>query len=226
MNKLLSGFCFSLLLLSINFVGDPLFSQELWWNKTRGKFYLIDSCGKRISKKHYDAANQFYDFMYCTAVRKRGRWGAINRQGILIVPCKYDYLQCYTIPYNIYDNVNEDMPSIHHLIICQNLRGEYKDYFVYNLNGELLFSGECEFVQNLLYGYLYCVKKDHCLLVSVKTKKKVKFDKKYDIMPYFNGKFAIIKYDSLQSKYGIVDTTGTIVQPCIYSEEEAKKFLE
>lgn len=222
MNNLLSGICLSLLLLNINFAANPLFSQDLQWKKARGKFYLIDSCGKRISKKHFDAANQFYDLMYCTAVKKRGRWGAINRQGVLIVPCKYDYLECYTIPYNI----DEEMPSMHHMIICQNLRGEYKDYFVYNLNGELLFSGECEFVQNLLYGYLYCIKKDYCLLVSVHTKKEVKFDKKYDIMPYFNGKFAIIKYDSLQSKYGIVDTTGTIVQPCIYSEEEAKKFLE
>lgn len=224
MNNLLSGICLSLLLLNINFASNPLFSQELQWNKTRGKLYLIDSCGKRISKKHFDAANQFYDFTYCTAVRKRGRWGAINRQGVLIVPCKYDYVECYTIPYP-YNFM--DMPSIHHLIICQNLRNEYKDYFVYNLNGELLFSGECEFVQNLLYGYLYYTKKDYCLLVSIKTNKKVRFDNKYNLMPYSNGKFVIINRDSLQNKYGVVDTTGAFIQPCIYnSYEEVEKFLK
>ena len=225
MNKLLSGICFSLLLLSINFAADPLFSQDLQWKKARGKFYLIDSCGKRISKKHFDAANQFFDFMYSTSVRKRGRWGAINREGVLIVPCKYDDVDCYTIPYPY--NVIMEMPPVHHLIICQNLNGGNKSHFVYNLNGELLFSGDYDSVQNLLYGYLYCSKEDYDLLVSIKTKKGVRFDNKYNLMPYTNGKFVIINRDSLQSKYGIVDTTGAFIQPCIYnSYEEVVKFLE
>ena len=224
MNRLLSGICLSLLFLSINFAANPLSSQELRWKKIRGNFYLIDSCNKRISNKHFDAANQFFDFMYSTCVRKRGRWGAINRQGVLIVPCKYDDVECYTIPYP-YNFM--DMPPIHHLIICQNLRGEYKDYFVYNLNGELLFSGECDSIQNLLYGYLYCSKEDYDLLVSIKTNKKVRFDNKYNLMPYSNGKFVIINRDSLQNKYGVVDTTGAFIQPCIYnSYEEVEKFLK
>lgn len=196
-----------------------------WMVNEKGKYFLTDSLGEKISDKCYDFGYDFYN--YCSVpVRDHFFWGAINTSGKEIAPCIYDYVDCHS--YSIHDDTFlQDLSDDSNIIICIK-RGKY---YAYDKDGTLLLK-KCLAICNLLRGNLLYRQgrfgrlklfslRDRCIYNVDDKKLKLGSFSHFDE----NGiAVVVLTFDenTIRQSYlfGAVDASGKYVVPCIYKKEE------
>lgn len=178
-------------------------------NERTNLFALVDSNLNVLTEFKYERYSPFYG--KSTAVMRNGKWGIINKKGKEMIEFKYTMF-----PYPFLDTtLNKEC----YIFTQENKVG------VIDASGESIIPFIWDEILYLNYAILE-LKKDSCnYLYFMETGKKIPIYSGMVTSFNRNGK-AIIK-DSKIKKYGVMDTSCTIIQPCIYNNiKEVKKFLE
>lgn len=61
-----------------------------------GKYYLVDTNGKKVSDEAFEEAEMFMSKGYA-AVKKDGLWGFVDMDGKLVIPCQYEGAHSFTM---------------------------------------------------------------------------------------------------------------------------------
>lgn len=193
-----------------------------WAQNDSNKIGLIDTNGVMLTTFKYDFVYDFYG-QSCTPVlvnsertifsrfkKKQYGWGYVNRDGIEIVPCSYMYVFVPSLD-------NDEEYDNNGVLFCEDRKGRFG---MFNSDGNLLFPFEYERMHSLFKGFCYAKKKDSSFVLS-KSGRKFSVSE-YESVGFFDKKgYSIVrkKVDGMD-KYGVIDTIGQKIYPCIYEDKE------
>lgn len=182
-----------------------------WLMNKRTRLYaLVDSNFNVLTDFKYDS---FYPIYGNTAiVRRNGNWGLINKRGEELIDFIYP-----NEPFLFWD---EFLKKDFFLFEKKNKAGVFDD------NGILIIPFRWKRIVYCNYGIFQLENgKGNNYLYFEKNKKKISI-KRHSVSTMFNRYGKSVFRDLRSNKCGVIDTSGIIVKPCIYSEKEARKFLE
>lgn len=188
-------------------------SDVNWLRNSRTHLYaLVDSNLNVLTNFEFGYHFAFDSGYNCTAVMRNGKWGVVNRKGEDVVDFKY------ILPPQFYldTTLNKEFYIFTHKNKMGVIDSNGKTIVPFKWN-EIIYLNYAIFeLKNSRSHYLYFMKK------GIKVPKK----KYSEICSDFNRYGKAIILDSKTNKYGIMDTSCTIIQPCIYNNKEVRKFLE
>ena len=187
-------------------------SDVAWLRNDRtGLYALVDSNCNVITNFEYGIHHPFYSDSQSALTTKNGKWGVVNKKGDIVIDFIYDEcpLPCC------------DTTTNKEFYICakNNTLG------VIDSNGNMVVPFEWDNIFYCNYSIFELQNKDTTYLYFVRTNNTISMGNKKNQLD-FNKFGKTIVRDCKLEKYGIIDTSGLIVQPCIYDRHDVKKFLQ
>ena len=191
------------------------YSSDVDWlmNERTRLYALVDTNLNVLTEFRYRGVTPFYEGFYCAAAKRDGKWGLVNKKGEEVTDFEYslDPFPCLDTTINKEFFIFEKK---------ENKKG------VIDANGEIIvpFKWKDIFYCNCAILSLKRSRKNY--LYYVKTGKTVQLKKKFFVNGFNKFGKAVLD-DNKTGKYGVIDTSGTIIQPCIYNrEKDVEKFLK
>ena len=191
------------------------YSSDVDWlmNERTRLYALVDTNLNVLTEFRYRGVTPFYEGFYCAAAKRDGKWGLVNKKGEEVTDFEYslDPFPCLDTTINKEFFIFEKK---------ENKKG------VIDANGEIIvpFKWKDIFYCNCAILSLKRGRKNY--LYYVKTGKTVQLKKKFFVNGFNKFGKAVLD-DNKTGKYGVIDTSGTIIQPCIYNrEKDVEKFLK
>lgn len=191
------------------------YSSDVDWlmNERTRLYALVDTNLNVLTEFRYRGVTPFYEGFYCAAAKRDGKWGLVNKKGEEVTDFEYslDPFPCLDTTINKEFFIFEKK---------ENKKG------VIDANGEIIvpFKWKDIFYCNCAILSLKRSRKNY--LYYVKTGKTVQLKKKFFVNGFNKFGKAVLD-DNKTGKYGVIDTSGTIIQPCIYgNRKDAEKFLK
>lgn len=187
-------------------------SDVNWLRNSRTQLLaLVDSNLNVLTEFKYERFCPFYG--KCGAVMRNGKWGVVNKKGEEVIPFKYTMF-----PFSFSDTSSN---KEYYVFTKKNKVG------VIDSDGETIIPFKWDGIRYLEYVILE-MEKDKCrYLYFMKTGKTVPIKKDMIICSDFNAYGETIVKDLNLNKYGIMDTSCTIIQPCIYNGvKEVRQHLK
>jgi len=187
---------------------------------------------------HFDKTIE-YNHSY-VAVRKNYYWGLIDKDGVLILPCVYDWIwdivgdfvqvryngYIYSIPLSLLPSQYDVICGFHHELSIVKLNNKYG---VIDKLGIEIFP--CIY-ENLIYCkdrlFREKLKKDSSLykkygwkyIIIDKWKLKIDTKEYFQVVPLSNGFKKVLSH---KCKWGVIDTYNRKLIPCLYDSIEYKE---
>ena len=188
------------------------YSNVEWMENERTQLKaLVDSNLNVLTEFKYERFCPFYG--KCGAVMRNGKWGVVNKKGEEVIPFKYTMF-----PFSFSDTTSN---KEYYVFTKKNKVG------VIDSDGETIIPFKWDGIRYFKYVILE-MEKDKCrYLYFMKTGKTVPIKKDMIICSDFNAYGETIVKDLNLNKYGIMDTSCTIIQPCIYNGlKEVRQHLK
>lgn len=172
---------------------------------------LVDSNLNVLTEFKYERFCPFYG--NGGAVMRNGRWGVVNKKGEEVIDFKYTMF-----PFPFIDTTSN---KEYYIFTKENKVG------VIDLDGKTIIPFKWDEIRYLNYAILELRRGQSCYLYFMKTGEKNAIKKDMIICREFDDYGKTIVRDLELNKYGIMDTSCTIVQPCIYNSfKEVRKLLK
>lgn len=192
---------------------DWYFSDVDWlMNKRTNLLALVDSNLNVLTDFKYSRVTPFYPGFYSTAAMRDGKWGLVNKKGEEVTTFEYslDPIPCLDT------TINKEF----FIFEKENKKG------VVDANGDIIVPFKWKDIFYCNYAIFNLKKGRKNYLYYVKTGKTLSLEKKFFINQYNKFGKAVLD-DNKTGKYGVIDTSGTVIQPCIYNKEkDVEKFLK
>lgn len=188
-------------------------SNVNWLRNSRTHLYaLVDSDLNVLTNFEFGSHYSFDPGYKCVAVARNGKWGVVDRKGEKVIEFKY-----ILPPLSYLDTtLNKEF----YIFIKKNKMG------VIDSNGKTIIPFKWNEIIYLNYAILKLEKGKCRYLYFMKTGKIIPIRKNMGIVRDFNKHGKTLIKDLELNKYGVMDTSCTIIQPCIYNSKEVRKFLE
>lgn len=174
---------------------------------------LVDSNLNVLTDFKYRRVTPFYEGFYCAAAKRDGKWGLVNKKGEEVTDFEYslDPFPCLDTTINKEFFIFEKK---------ENKKG------VVDANGNIIIPFKWKNIFYCNYAIFNLKKGRKNYLYYVKTGKTLSLEKKFFINQFNKFGKAVLD-DNKTGKYGVIDTSGTVIQPCIYNKEkDVEKFLK
>lgn len=188
-------------------------SNVEWLMNERTRLHaLVDSNLNVLTDFKYSMASAFYPTDNCVPASRDGKWGMVDKKGNEIM--EFEYYEPYSM--NCFDIKNKDF----FLFEKRNVKG------VVDTDGNIIIPfNKWEKISYHNYSIFQLKKGRNYYLYSMKTGKTVSL--KHNFLKYnFDKEGKAVLWNPKFKKYGVIDTTGMVIQPCIYTKEEAMKLLK
>ena len=171
---------------------------------------LVDSNYNVLTDFKYRTAFDFYPTDNCVPALCGNKWGMISKEGIEVIEFEYNF--CY--PASCLDIENKEFYVFE--------KGKKKG--VVDSDGNIIIPfDKWEKISCHKHSIFQLKKGRNYYLYSMKTGKTTPM-KNNVLIDDFNKNGKAIIWNLKSKGYGVIDTTGTVIQPCIYTEEEAMKL--
>ncbi len=174
---------------------------------------LVDSNLNVLTDFKYRRVTPFYEGFYCAAAKRDGKWGLVNKKGEEVTDFEYslDPFPCLDTTINKEFFIFEKK---------ENKKG------VVDANGNIIIPFKWKNIFYCNYAIFNLSKRRKNYLYYVKTGKIISMSN-YRMQTAFDKTGKTVLRDIKSNKYGVIDTSGTIIQPCIYgNRKDAEKFLK
>ena len=180
-----------------------------------GKIALIDMFGNHKTLFKYDQLYIGESSFLPVLIRKKGEqtggmkdcWGYLNRKGEEVVPCLYKYVP---VDASILEG---------DLLLCQKFDGRWG---AYDTLGGVLFPFEYDFITDVSGGFYWISKNDTSFVRTKECSWNFSVSQYAEVGPFDKGCSVVYKiedWENCKLKFGVIDTTGKEIYPCIYDEE-------
>lgn len=200
--------------------GDTVwFHSEYTWDESNVEWLmnertcllaLIDSNLNVHTDFKYSMGYSFYSGDSCVPALCGNKWGMINKKGIEVLDFEYNF--CY--PASCLDIENKEF----YVFEKGNKKG------IVDSDGNIIIPfDKWKKISYHKYSIFQLKKGPNYYLYFMKTGKTIPL--KHNFLKYdFDKGGKTVLWNPKSKKYGVIDTTGTVIQPCIYTKEEAMKF--
>ena len=189
------------------------YSNVEWMENERTQLKaLVDSNLNVLTDFKYDHAFTFYQGFNCGAASRDGKWGLVNKKGNEVTEFKYSrFLTLY-----LDTTINKE----YFIFKKRNKIG------VIDGDGNTVIPFKWKEVFYCNYAIFNLSKKKRNYLYHTKTGKIISINN-YRLQNAFDKTGKTVLRDIKSDKYGVIDTSGTIIQPCIYgNRKDVEKFLK
>ena len=191
------------------------YSSDVDWlmNERTRLYALVDTNLNVLTEFRYRGVTPFYEGFYCAAAKRDGKWGLVNKKGEEVTDFEYslDPFPCLDTTINKEFFIFEKK---------ENKKG------VIDVNGNIIIPFKWKNIFYCNYAILELRSRGKSYLYFMNTGKSISLKNK-GLLLRFNKYGKSVLVDSKTGKYGAIDTSGTIIQPCIYNrEKDVEKFLK
>ena len=190
------------------------FDSDVDWlmNERSHLYALVDSNLNVLTEFRYKMVYPFYRNRDCAVAMRDGRWGVLNKNGKDIIEFKYT-----SVPYHCLDTT---MNKEFFIISQKSKKG------VVDISGKTIIPLKWDEIFYYNYATLNLIKRKKSYLYLMKSCKIMPL-KNNCLLYRFNEHGKTVLWNSKLDKFGVIDTSGTIIQPCIYNrEKDVEKFLK
>lgn len=171
---------------------------------------LVDSNLNILTDFKYNAFHPFYQGCKCAPAKRGHKWGLVNKNGNEVTDFKYVF------PDPRFDKfIKKDF----YIFEYRGKKG------VLDANGNTIIPFKWKSIFHCHYGILSLTNGRNVYLYYLKTGKMLCI-KNNNLITGFNEYGKTVLRDNKSNKFGVIDTSGTIIQPCIYNIEVPEKFLK
>lgn len=181
-----------------------------WLMNNRTHCYaLVDSNLNILTDFKYNAFHPFYQGCKCAPAKRGHKWGLVNKNGKEVTDFKYIFPD----------------PRFDKFIKMDFYIFEYRGKKgVLDANGNIIIPFKWKSIFHCHYGILSLRNGENVYLYYLKTGKMICI-KNHNLITSFNEYGKTVLKENKSNKYGVIDTSGTFIQPCIY-KEVPEKFLK
>lgn len=173
---------------------------------------LVDSNLNVLTDFKYRRVTPYYPGFYSAAAMRDGKWGLVNKKGEEVTDFEYSL---DPFPY-LDTTINKEF----FIFEKENKKG------VVDANGNIIIPFKWRNVFFCGYAILELRSRGKSYLYFMNTGESISLKNK-GLLLRFNKYGKSVLVDSKTGKCGVIDTSGTIIQPCIYNrEKDVEKFLK